>query len=201
MENQAKEIIGAWIAAIGTISSAIGSTSFRFIKSEVREDLNLWGNVLQGTGNALVADGQEGISLEKIGNEIQSVGNITVIAGLVIDFEDETQQKLIIAGNLIQALGGAAALGDEFQDVSTAGDLYNIYGNLLQAIGNSLQAIGGAYELRSSINEQCEARNDQSDGQNDEDEYGQSLDVVGSWIQAIGSVLSVIGQIREETAE
>ena len=67
MENQLKEIFGALIAAIGTITSAIGSTPFYFISSNVREDLNIYGNTLQAVGNALEADGQEGISLEKIG--------------------------------------------------------------------------------------------------------------------------------------
>ena len=56
-------------------------------------------------GNALEADGQGEENLEKIGNELQSIGNVTVISGLVIDFEDITQQKLIIIGNWIQALG------------------------------------------------------------------------------------------------
>lgn len=36
MENQLKEIFGALIAAIGTITSAIGSTPFYFISSNVR---------------------------------------------------------------------------------------------------------------------------------------------------------------------
>ena len=38
------------------------------------------------------------ISLEKIGNEIQSIGNVTVLTGLIIEFEDNTQ-KVVIAGN------------------------------------------------------------------------------------------------------
>lgn len=101
MDNQLKEIFGAWLAAIGTVTSAVGSTPSLVIKKDLRNDLNLWGNVLQGVGNAVAADGQGELSLETIGNELQSVGNITVIAGLVIDFEDEVQQRLIIDGNLI----------------------------------------------------------------------------------------------------
>ena len=99
MENQLKEIFGALIAAIGTIIAAIGSTPFYFISSNVRKDLSVYGNVLQAVGNALEADGQGEISLEKIGNEIQSIGNVTVISGLVIEFKDETKIKLVIAGN------------------------------------------------------------------------------------------------------
>lgn len=143
MENQMKEIFGALIAAIGTITSAIGSTPFYFIGGNIREDLNIYGNTLQAVGNALEADGQGGRSLEKIGNEIQSSGNVTVLSGLVIDFKDETKIKLVIAGNWTQALGGLTALADEFEDASDQDESFNIVGNLLQAIGNSLQAIGG----------------------------------------------------------
>lgn len=42
MENQMKEIFGALIAAIGTITSAIGSTPFYFIGGNIREDLNIY---------------------------------------------------------------------------------------------------------------------------------------------------------------
>ncbi len=148
MENQFKEIFGAWIAAIGTITSAIGSTPFEFISSNVRKDLNVYGNVLQAVGNALEADGQGEVSLEQIGNEIQSIGNVTVISGLIIEFKEETQIKLVIAGNWTQALGGLTALADEFEDTSDKDESLNIIGNLLQSIGNSLQAIGGIEELK-----------------------------------------------------
>lgn len=198
MDNQLKEILGAWLAAIGTVASAVGSTPFSFIKKDLRNDLNLWGNVLQAVGNALEADGQEGLSLEKIGNELQSVGNVSVIAGLIIDFEDEIQQKLIITGNWIQALGGATALGDELEDSSGKNEIYNITGNFLQAIGNSLQAVSGINELQASRNADGENENE---NENEETDESMSLEVVGSWIQAVGSVISLIGQIHEESEE
>ena len=212
MENQLKEIFGAFLAAIGTITSAIGSTPFYFISSNVRKDLNIYGNVLQAVGNALEADGQGEISLEKIGNEIQSIGNITVISGLVIDFKEETQIKLVIAGNWTQALGGLTALADEFEDTSDKDEHLNIIGNLLQSIGNSLQAIGGIYELKSHREEQQYSQENQvndtekntdtkEDGKADENKEGQLIDIVGSWVQAVGSVASLIGQIREESEE
>lgn len=194
MDNQLKEIFGAWLAAIGTVASAVGSTPFSFIKKDLSNDLNLWGNVLQAVGNGLEADGQEEPSLETIGNELQSVGNASVIAGLMIDFEGEIQQKLIIAGNWIQALGGAAALGDELEDTSDKNEVYNIIGNFLQAIGNSLQAVSGINELQASRNENEENENKDTDDH-------LSLDVAGSWIQALGSVISFIGQVQEESEE
>lgn len=90
------------------------------------------------------------MSLEQIGNEIQSIGNVTVISGLIIEFKEETQIKLVIAGNWTQALGGLTALADEFEDASDKDESLNIIGNLLQSIGNSLQAIGGIEELKVS---------------------------------------------------
>ena len=93
MDDPIKEIVGAWFVAVGTIIAAIGSTPFKKLNDELWRDLNVWGNVLQATGNGLEADGQGEISLEKIGNEIQSIGNITVLTGLIIEFEDNTQKK------------------------------------------------------------------------------------------------------------
>jgi hypothetical protein len=195
MDNQLKEIFGAWLAAIGTVTAAVGSTPFRSLGSSFRKDLNLLGNELQAVGNALEADGQGEENLERLGNELQSVGNVTVISGLVIDFKDTTQQKLIISGNWIQALGGATALGDEFQDTSDINEVYNIIGNLLQVIGNSLQALSGVNKLKASY------INNKESTEKEEDNSIWSLDVVGSWIQAIGSVISLIGQIQEESEE
>ncbi|ANC19180.1 hypothetical protein WAG12_12345 [Bacillus cereus] len=212
MENQFKEIFGAWVAAIGTITSAIGSTPFDFISSNVRKDLNVYGNVLQAVGNALEADGQGEVSLEKIGNEIQSIGNVTVISGLIIDFKEETQIKLVIAGNWTQALGGLTALADEFEDTSDKDEYLNIIGNLLQSIGNSLQAIGGIDELKSirnkeqsnkerSVNDVEKDTDTQVKNETNENEEGKLIDIIGSWVQAVGSVISLIGQIREESEE
>ncbi|MGN4267817.1 DUF6944 family repetitive protein [Bacillus cereus group sp. BCN115] len=212
MENQFKEIFGAWIAAIGTITSAIGSTPFEFISSNVRKDLNVYGNVLQAVGNALEADGQGEVSLEQIGNEIQSIGNVTVISGLIIEFKEETQIKLVIAGNWTQALGGLTALADEFEDTSDKDESLNIIGNLLQSIGNSLQAIGGIEELKSirnenrsniegNVNDVEKDIDTQVNKKTNENEEGKLIDIIGSWVQAVGSVISLIGQIREESEE
>ncbi|MDD0821036.1 MULTISPECIES: DUF6944 family repetitive protein [Bacillus] len=203
-------MFGAWVAAIGTITSAIGSTPFEFISSNVRKDLNVYGNVLQAVGNALEADGQGEVSLEQIGNEIQSIGNVTVISGLIIESKEETQIKLVIAGNWTQALGGLTALADEFGDTSDKDESFSIIGNLLQSIGNSLQAIGGIDELKSirnkehsnkerSVNDVKKDTDTQGKNETNENEEGQLIDIIGSWVQAVGSVISLIGLIREES--
>ena len=188
MDNQKKEIFGAWIQAIGTVMSAVGSTPTLRISEGLKNDLNLWGNELQATGNALQADAQKEVSLEKIGNEIQAIGNSLVIAGILIDFKDETEEKLNITGNWFQALGGSAALGNELMDKeSNPNQIFTIIGNLLQVIGNSLQAIAGTYELREEKDPKLQVKFD-----------SQTLDVSGSWIQAVGSIISLLGLKQSE---
>ncbi len=169
----------AWVAAVGTVMSAVGSTPFKKIDKELLSALNLWGNVLQAAGNAIQADQEPEITLSKIGNQIQATGNVTVVSGMVIDFEKETQEKLIITGNWFQATGGLMAVADDIENNPPGEQLdpnvgLDIIGNLLQSIGNSMQAIGGIEELKG--NEQT----------------GESIDVLGSWIQAVGSVLTAL---------
>ncbi|MGD7044389.1 DUF6944 family repetitive protein [Jeotgalibacillus proteolyticus] len=187
MDNQFKEVFGAAIAAVGTIISAVGSTPSLPLPENKKDAYNLWGNVLQASGNALEADGQEGPSLEKTGNELQAVGNVTVIAGLVQVSDEINNARLVNTGNWIQALGGLVSLADEVSDGSAPGQAEAIIGNLLQAIGNSMQAISGIYELKKS-----------GDQPMSESIYYEQMGVYGSWIQAVGSVLSLLGQIKEE---
>lgn len=73
MDNQLKEIFGAWLAAIGTVTAAVGSTPFHSLGNSFRKDLNLIGNELQDVGNALEADGQGEENLERLGNELQYI--------------------------------------------------------------------------------------------------------------------------------
>jgi hypothetical protein len=190
MDNQTKEIFGAWIQAIGTLIAAIGSTPSINVSEQFHEDLNLWGNVLQAAGNALQADAEEELPLVKIGNEIQAIGNSTVAAGIVINFEQETEQRLIITGNWLQALGGTTTLGDLLEESHSTSLSFNIVGSILQVIGNSLQAISGGIELLG---------NDQSLKNPMGLKDSQTLEVSGSWLQAVGSVLTLLGVIREST--
>lgn len=192
MENQLKALNGAWTVAIGTVMAAVGGTPSKKLSDELHNALNLWGNVLQASGNALLADAEKEISINKIGNEIQSVGNSIVVAGLVIDFKKETKQKLDITGNWFQALGGAAAFGEGLGECNNEAEILNLIGNLLQSIGNSLQAIGGTMKLKEK-NEESKEKNK---GEKKENENSPSLDVTGGWIQAIGSVLSLLGEIK-----
>jgi hypothetical protein len=215
MDNS-KAIVSSLIVAMGTIMSAIGSTPSNILNSDLRNSLNLWGNVLQAGGNALQANGQGNI-LRTVGKEFQSIGNVTVISGLLLDLKKETAQKIFITGNWIQALGGAINVGHGIELNPFPGHSENIIGNVLQFIGNSLQAFGGVYELEKNGNTDnnfIEHNNGNSlhamvgsyqYGSRlenyKEHNNGESFIVTGSWIQSIGSVFSVIGTIKEEYHE
>lgn len=184
MKGHFMEILGSTLSAIGTIEAAIGTTPFRQISEKTSYQLRLTGNVLQASGAALSADGQRSISLEKLGNEIQAVGNSTVVTGLLIDYESDKSKRVVITGSWIQALGCFVELPDEFFDQTAFGKEENIIGCLLQGIGNSMQAIGGKEELELHL----------------KPSFHSKL-VVGSWIQTVGAVISLIGQIKEELEE
>jgi hypothetical protein len=195
MENQLKALFGAWIQAIGTVTAAVGSTPS--LDEGIQDSLNLWGNALQGTGNALIADSEEGFSLGKLGNEVQAIGNTTVIAGLLLNYNEETKLKLDINGNFLQAVGGGIALPDDLVDQPSTIRSLNIAGNVLQIIGNSLQARGGIIELKSNRENQDKYKGYRESNESQEISYSESFSINGSWIQAVGSVISAIAQTME----
>lgn len=177
MENEQKELFGAWVQATGTILAAIGSTPLKNFTENELTSFNLWGNELQALGNALIADSEAYFTMEKIGNVIQSAGNITVVAGILLPVNDRTEKELDIKGNLMQALGGSAVLKDTLAEEPTAESLYHLYGNLLQIIGNSMQAIAGLIELLGR--------------------EGENINTAGSWIQAAGSIIEAVGSTKD----
>ncbi|WP_330948816.1 DUF6944 family repetitive protein [Virgibacillus sp. MG-45] len=177
MVNRAvKEVIGSWIQATGTVIAAIGVTPSKLISKEMGYDLDLWGNVLQASGNALQANGE--LSLNKIANEIQAIGNISVVTGFLANDESKLKDVLIIKGDLLQALGGGIISVVDFERRESEEQIIIILGNVLQTIGNSIQAIGAKYELK--------------DGK-EMKQKGKTFILVGSWIQATGSVIAAIG--------
>ncbi|MGE7905286.1 DUF6944 family repetitive protein [Peribacillus sp. NPDC094092] len=219
MDNQFKETFGSWIQAIGTVISAIAGTPSDILDEEFRTNLDLIGNELQATGNALLADAEETWSLDKLGNQLQAIGNSTVILGLVIEFDEVTKQELIIKGNLIQALGGGTALAGAYENPDEPEQAFNATGNLLQAIGNSMQAIGGIEELKNSVLEKDQEKDQKEEAQDKEEDKKQEkqkyqypdleekpsdaelIQATGGWVQAVGSVISLIGQLRSNQVE
>jgi hypothetical protein len=199
MENQLKELFGAWIQAIGTVTAAVGSSPS--LKEDFQKSLNLWGNALQGTGNALIADAQEGFSLGKLGDEVEAIGNTIVIAGLLLNYNEEINQKLEINGNMLQAVGGGISLAEDLVDEPSTIRTLNIAGNVLQIIGNALQAKGGIEELKSKAEKEDKFNGYKENNEYNEITHSQSLGINGSWIQAVGSVISAIAQTKESIEE
>ncbi|KUP09526.1 hypothetical protein Q73_02590 [Bacillus coahuilensis m2-6] len=178
MDNHNLEQIaefGAWTQAFGTIASAISSTPNLPLPEILLEDLNIIGNTLQATGNAVLVDTTVPADLSSVGNAVQSIGNSTVLVGLLLHYSETRKELLNIQGNLLQALGGGISVAFVYGQTPTEVQVLNLYGNLLQTIGNSIQSIAGFIELKR-------------------DEDTSELNAVGSWIQAVGSVLSAIGQ-------
>ncbi|QKE75257.1 hypothetical protein HPK19_22265 [Arthrobacter citreus] len=202
MGGESKAIVGSVIVSIGTITAAIGSTPSKYLKSSVRDDLTLIGNVLQATGNGIDAEA-DGTILRAVGKEITASGNVTVFAGVIFDIRKEASYKLFIAGNLLQALGLGVNVGEAVELAPFLGQSENIVGGLTQIIGNTMQAIGWSEALDSiKENENKQKKfgyfyDDQLESSNDQSEL---LVATGSWIQAVGSVISVIGAIKEESA-
>ncbi|ODG92812.1 hypothetical protein BED47_18010 [Gottfriedia luciferensis] len=160
--SQVMEVIGAWVNAIGTISSAISSTPMRGLRGENRkrwEDisfhLDFGGNSFQAIGNLIEAFLGEPSVIEDAGEIIQASGNVTVLFSLLAaEAEEEKVEeekdadraiKLNITGNAQQAFGGLIAALEEVS--SEDFDVSGFMGNFLQAIGNTLQVLGGLVEL------------------------------------------------------
>jgi hypothetical protein len=169
-------VLGAWVAAIGTILSAIASTpnddGEQVGNQDNKTKLNVIGNALQAIGNILGSIVEEQ-PITRLGEQVQAAGNLTVIYGIVSDNDEKTKTKLEISGNSMQLFGGileiVAVFGESFSE-----EFLNIVGNALQSIGNGLQVVGGEFELTG------------------DDDTSQALGFWGSWIQAGGSVISAI---------
>lgn len=156
------EVIGSWVNALGTVSSAISSTPMRGLKGENRKGweelsfhLDFGGNAFQAIGNIIEAYLGEPSVLEDAGEIIQASGNVTVLFSLLAaEAEEEKEEgeknperaiKLNITGNAQQAFGGLIAALDEVS--SEDFDVSGFMGNFLQAIGNTLQSLAGFVEL------------------------------------------------------
>lgn len=176
------EIIAVWVQAFGAFVAATANSAVNILNEDQIASIDIVGNVLQAAGNAVQADQQETVTFEKIGAEIQAIGN-TVVASSYILLEEDFETNLIIKGNWLQAFGALIEAIDEVLDNTGPKQPLNIVGNTTQAVGNSFQAIGGKHILQ------------------DNEEKGLFLVISGSWIQVIGTILNAIGQTQEEKEE
>lgn len=158
-------ITGGWIEAIGTIVAAIGNTPSKVLSKSMLKDLRIIGNVLQASGSALVADNEE-LLLDIVGDQLQAIGNVTVVAGILASNE-QLSQRLLTQGNLLQILGTGVSINTQ-ENLSFIQTIDNI-GNIIQAIGNTIQVFA-----------------------NTSTEEGINLNALGVWIQAGGTVITAL---------
>lgn len=158
-------IAGGWIEAIGTILAAIGNTPSTIFSQSTLTNFRLIGNALQAAGSALVAENEE-LLLDIVGDQLQAIGNITVIAS-ILNENPQTSQLLGTQGNLLQLLGAGVSINTQ-ENLSFIQNIDNI-GNIIQAIGNAIQVLA-----------------------NTNTEEGITMNAVGSWVQAVGTVITAI---------
>ena len=158
-------IAGNWIVAIGSLVSAISSTPSTIFTQQTLDDFNLIGNILEAGGSALVSETEDAL-LNTIGDQLQAVGNLAIVAG-ILSKNEQSGQLLEKQGNLLQVVGLGLV-------INTEGKL-----TLLQTIantGNIIQLIGTVIEVFADT----------------ETKEGEVMNAVGAWIQVVGAVITAL---------
>jgi len=163
--NNSVAIIGGWVEAAGNIVAAIGDTPTERIPETIKTDLRLIGNVLQAVGSALTAD-NEPLSIDVLGDILQSAGNVTVVMG-ILDNDESSSQRLETIGNELQLVGAGVSINTQ-ANLTFSQSLDNV-GNIIQVIGNTLQVYANPHT-----------------------EEGIRVNAIGSWTQAVGTVISAL---------
>src|SRR5699024_10452332 len=112
--------------------SAVANTPSDIINNDLSPQLDLWGNVLQGTGTALIADSKEEFSFEKLGNQLESIGNLVTVMDIIVPVSDE--MKFDEKGDIIETLGVSVSLPDELEDGFSLETFFDFYGHFLSVI-------------------------------------------------------------------
>ena len=158
-------LIGNWIVAIGTVVSAIGGTPSTIFTKQTRNDFRLIGPTLEAVGIALVAQTEDTI-LYTVGDQIQAIGNLNVIAG-VLSRNEQLEVLLEKQGDSAQLVGLGLV-------IKTAGPLtlletlYNT-GLLIQLIGTAIEV----YAIRGTV-------------------VAEDIKALGAWIKAGGAILTAL---------
>lgn len=159
-------IAGNWIVAIGSLVSAIGSTPSTIFTQQTLTDFNIIGNVLEAGGSAIVSETEDTL-LNTVGDQLQAIGNLATIAG-ILSKNEQSGQLLEKQGSLLQVVGLGIV-------INTEGKL-----TLLQTIantGNIIQLIGTVIEVFADT----------------DTEEGEAMNAIGAWIQVVGAVLTALG--------
>ncbi|WP_274308179.1 DUF6944 family repetitive protein [Solibacillus daqui] len=158
-------IAGNWIVVVGTIITAIASTPSKIFTEQTLTNFNLIGNVLEAGGTAIAAKGEEGL-LNIVGDQIQAIGNIAVIAG-ILNNNEQSGELLQKQGDLLQIVGMGMTIQTSGQ--LTLLETIENTGNIIQLIGNVIQVFA-----------------------NTDTEEGTVMNAIGGWIQAIGAVITAL---------
>lgn len=158
-------IAGNWIEAIGTVITAIGSTPSTVFSQQTLNDFNIIGNILEAGGTAIAAEGEDAL-LDIVGDQLQAIGNITVVAGIMGNNE-QTSQLLQMQGNLLQVVGLGVTINT--QGKQTLLQTINNTGNIIQLIGTVIQVFA-----------------------NTETQEGIEMNAIGAWIQVVGAIITAL---------
>ena len=102
-EANIKAIVGNWIVAVGALVSAIGNTPSTILTRQTLDDFHLIGTILEAGGISIVSETEDTL-LYTVGDQLQAIGNLTVIVSILTENE-QTAQLLEKQGNLIQVVG------------------------------------------------------------------------------------------------
>ena len=160
-----KAIIGNWIVAIGTVVSAIGSTPSTIFTQQTQNDFRLIGPTLEAVGIALVAETEDTL-LYTVGDQIQAIGNLNVIAG-VLSRNEQLSLLLERQGDSIQLVGLGLVIKTE-GPLTLLETLYNT-GLIIQLIGTAIEV----YAVRGTV-------------------VAEDIKALGAWIKAGGATLTAL---------
>lgn len=158
-------LIGNWIVAIGTVVSAIGGTPSTIFTQQTRNDFRLIGPTLEAVGIALVAETEDTL-LYTVGDQIQAIGNLNVIAG-VLSRNEQIELLLEKQGDLLQLVGLGLVIKTE-GPLTLLQTLYNT-GLLIQLIGTAIEV----YAIRGTV-------------------VAEDIKALGAWIKAGGAILTAL---------
>ncbi|AWE07310.1 hypothetical protein DCE79_07945 [Lysinibacillus sp. 2017] len=158
-------IAGNWIEAIGTIITAIGSTPSTIFTQQTLTDFNIIGNILEAGGTAIAAESEDSL-LNSVGDQLQAIGNLAVVAG-ILGNNEQSSQLLEMQGNLLQVVGIGVTINTQGQQ--TLLQTISNTGNIIQLIGTVIQVFA-----------------------NTDTQEGIEMNAIGAWIQVVGAVITAL---------
>lgn len=158
-------IAGNWIEAIGTVITAIGSTPSTIFTQQTLTDFNIIGNILEAGGTAIAAESEDSL-LNSVGDQLQAIGNLAVVAG-ILGNNEQSSQLLEMQGNLLQVVGIGVTINTQGQQ--TLLQTISNTGNIIQLIGTVIQVFA-----------------------NTDTQEGIEMNAIGAWIQVVGAVITAL---------